>query len=1618
MSNKSVYRKLSLALVFVLAFVLAVGAIPVTPLLETVYAAGNPTSFFSSFEATDDPVAITDKLGNTEGITAQPLGSYIGAGGSSAGTIRIAGDLMKCVAAVTQTSGGSLGSASEDVTKLADNNQSTKWCWTSAAAYTNSNNWAKYEMMQPYAATTYCLVGANDNSSNASRRPYSWTVQGSNDNSNWTNLHQNTNGGFPTANYGVITFTFENTTEYLYYRLVINSLGTNGSTSAAMLQIADWSIGTGVGDQVEPPVLPTTGSMTISAVSPSIKWNTVANNGWTGKRALGVAAKHTQEGRVYGSAVIYEFGADEEILVTPTTDLSYMVAPSFNELADAMNNEFGHYPSQHVSIDLRFTDGTYLSKLNCYDSHGVLMDPQSQFEGRCMWEGMWNKVLARIGDVAAGKLIDQILVSYDNKDGKNGWSFEAYFDDIRITEKRSDDPTAQNFDLAFDATGKIIHPSELTDIRRGSNSSGGTFSRGNQGADVCTPMGFNFWAPQTQVATNDPYEWQVRNNTTTNLPTLRGFDFNHRASRWINDFNTFVFLPNIEATLTSSTMATGTRGYPFSHNNEIAKAYYYSVVTNNNIKTELTPTNHGASARITFPSDATYRNIFFDGVGTSARSPGSYTAKDDEYTFSVNNSRNGSQMEYVYIWFSETPTSKNTISGLNGAASYARFANTVDTVEMRIGTSYISIEQAIKNCEMEVKTTFDQTKAAAQEEWDELMNRTLVQDFAPAGWDGNVDTLPLKTLDGLVTFYSNVYKLCCWPTSGYENTGDAANPVYQYRTPYGGTVKNGPIYFNNGFWDVYKATWSAYGLLYPKWSTLGLNGLVNHYMDSGFIPRWSAPAGTNSMVGTSSDIVLGTAAMRGLEFDIQRAFESAVKNATVNNTSNLTNGGRDSLTTAIFYGYNPGTGSSSDKLSWGLESYINDFGIAQMARKLGYTDQAAYYMARAVNYVNYWNPANVTDIFSGDTITGGWLRQKAAPNATTGDASWAATFNPYAWLNGYTETNAWDMVVTVSDAQGLDNLLKNSGGSLEQRLDDVFTTTSSFYGGGYGIIHEGREHSAVKMGQYGHSNQPAHQVPYFYNFTDAPWKTQLYVRDILDRLYTGWEVGYGYPGDEDNGEMSGTAVMSALGFGSTSLGWDEFYLTTPYFPHITITRDDGSVVDIYAPGVSMTNKYIQSMKLNGVDYNKTYISSKDLYGAPYTKLEYVVGPQPGEWGTAADSKPNSITAPGVEPQPMVDLTKGYTNRGGDAIITGGGTFSSDANLFNNSETATATATFASGIWAGYRFAEPQVVHMYTISTGTTPAQNPRSWVFEASNDGTNWDILDERTNVTFGFDTRALGGVGTPVTKEQALTQGTVWMATGSTRGTETNSQSTMPFGIINNKAYTQYRLRFTATNGNATLGISEIEFMGFANPDEAYLVSALDKQTNGTYRLSAAGVTSFDVNLPRMPVADVKVTVSDKNGDYTESVVFTPDNFSVKQSFAIAEGLKGAASAELKISIESEDPTFNTVFETVKYGGLAFDASLDGAFAAGATITAKAKVSNLQAYASDGIIAIFAMYNGKGQMVDHAIVNVAAMASGENQEVSKTFEVPIGAAGYTVSVFFWDNDYIPLNEKTTFTQN
>jgi hypothetical protein len=320
------------------------------------------------------------------------------------------------------------------------------------------------------------------------------------------------------------------------------------------------------------------------------------------------------------------------------------------------------------------------------------------------------------------------------------------------------------------------------------------------------------------------------------------------------------------------------------------------------------------------------------------------------------------------------------------------------------------------------------------------------------------------------------------------------------------------------------------------------------------------------------------------------------------------------------------------------------------------------------------------------------------------------------WGYDYTETNGWNMAFHVpQDGQGLANLYGGKEG-LAAKLDEFFATpeTAGFPGSYGGVIHEMTEARDVRMGQYGHSNQPSHHITYMYDFAGQPWKTQALVREALSRLYLGSEIGQGYPGDEDNGEMSAWQVFSALGFYPLQMGSPAYAIGSPLFKKATVNLPGGKKIVVNAPDNSAANVYIQNLHVNGRPYASTSLPHAVL--ADGAVLDFAMGPKPSTWGAA--SPPPSLTTGSAPANPLRDLTG-----------PGQGTASIPALV----DDTTATRAEVPGAFT-YEFAGAgEQATFYTLTSAATAGTDPANWTLRGSYDGTTWTTIDTRSEEKFDW---------------------------------------------------------------------------------------------------------------------------------------------------------------------------------------------------------------------------------------------------------------------------------------------
>ncbi|MEU8610563.1 GH92 family glycosyl hydrolase [Actinoplanes sp. NPDC048791] len=954
-----------------------------------------------------------------------------------------------------------------------------------------------------------------------------------------------------------------------------------------------------------------------------------------------------------------------------------------------------------VAVDLVFTDGTALRDSGAVDQRGVRVHPAFQGNGSGLAFDQWNFVTSRIGDNVAGKTVDRILIAYDQP--LNTGTFRGYFDDI-----------------AIQAGGAPSRLSDLVDTRRGSNSSG-SYSRGNTFPGTTVPNGFNFWTP---ITNGNSDSWLYEYKATT----VQGFGISHEPSPWIGDYGQLQVMP-----MTGGVKSTpDARKSTFKHSNEVARAHYYKTQLDTyGITAEIAPTDHAGALRFTYPS-AAESVLLFDTVDSAG---GSINVDTAARVISGYVDHKGQRM-YFSGAVDKAIAATGTVSG-QGATTWIRFATTAgEKVNLRMATSFISVAQAASNLSQEIGgKAFDTVREEAAATWDTALSRARIE--------GATD-------DRMVTFYSNLYRAFMYPNNRSEMVGG----VRRYHSPYDNAVHDGQMYVNNGFWDTARAVWPLYSLLTPTRTGEMLDGVVNAYKNGGWTPRWTGPGYIDIMVGTNQDLAFADAYAKGVRnFDYRAAYASMVKNASVYSSSGSR--GRKGVEVSTFKRYVP-TDVRGESASWTLEDANNNFGIAQLGRALGFTEDADYFQNRALDYANLYSSS--VGFYRGKQKSGAWRTADSA-------------FKPNEWGCEFTEGAPWHYATPApQDPQGMANLYGGRA-QLAAKIDSVFAASRDFLPGCYGgTIHEMTEAYDTNMGQYAHSNEPIHHMLYMYNYAGTPAKTQTRVRDVLTKLYdSGAGTGNGYLGDEDNGQMSAWYVFSALGFYPARMGSTDYTIGAPLHPKATVTLEDGKTFTVTAPGVSDTNRYIQSATLNGVAYTKNYLTHADLIAGG--TLTFTMGPSPSSWGTGASDIPASITTGSAAPRPLADKATGGT------LTASGenGTAEGRASLVDDTS-MTKWLTFQNTATLEYRFAGTgtAAVRQYTLtSADDSPQRDPKSWTLQGSADGTTWVTLDTRSNLDFS------------------------------------DRRQTRAFVVAGTAAYPRYRLQITANHGAAETQLAEWELLG-----------------------------------------------------------------------------------------------------------------------------------------------------------------------------------------------------------------
>ena len=698
------------------------------------------------------------------------------------------------------------------------------------------------------------------------------------------------------------------------------------------------------------------------------------------------------------------------------------------------------------------------------------------------------------------------------------------------------------------------------------------FSTGNTYPAIALPWGMNFWTPVTGMMGDG---WIYRYDHTW----IRGFKQTHQPSPWINDYGQFSVMPVRDV----AAVGQNERASWFSHKSESARPYYYQVyLADHDINVEISPTERAASMQFTYPLSETA------GLIIDAYDEGSYIKilPDRQAVVGYTTKNSGGVPDNFRNWFvvlfdkpfenvmlyagpSDELGNVLEFEGEHVLASVGFRTQMGEKVNVRVASSFISLDQAWRNLKEVEGRSFAEVKEAAKDRWNEVLGRIQVGG---------------GTEEQYRTFYSCLYRSTLFPRKFYEMDSEG-KPVHY--SPYNGKVCEGYLYTDTGFWDTFRALFPLLNLVYPSVNREIQQGLANVARENDFLPEWASPGHRACMVGNNSASVVADAILKNItpEEDWQTLYDCVVYGTDhvhpqVNSSGRL---GHEYYNTLGYIPYNVGI---HENVARTLEYAYNDWCILQLARKLGRPqEELDKWEARSHNWKNVFDSSH--NLMRGRNL----------------DGSFQEPFSPYKWGGAFTEGNAWHYTWSVfHDVDGLKDAMGGEE-TFTRMLDSVFVVPPIFDDSYYGYrIHEITEMQVADMGNYAHGNQPAQHMIYLYNWAGQPHKTRKWIREVMDRLYSA--APDGYCGDEDNGQTSAWYVFSALGFYPVCPCSDGYSVGLPLFAKAIVYLENGNTLTIDAPHNDHDSPCVGFLTVDGRKVANNIVEYSDLMNG--ARLKYTM----------------------------------------------------------------------------------------------------------------------------------------------------------------------------------------------------------------------------------------------------------------------------------------------------------------------------------------------------------------------------------------------------------------------------
>ena len=661
---------------------------------------------------------------------------------------------------------------------------------------------------------------------------------------------------------------------------------------------------------------------------------------------------------------------------------------------------------------------------------------------------------------------------------------------------------------------------------------------------VSEPFGMTQWCAATRVNGISRTSYHYDDNK------LIGFIATHQPAVWMGDYGFFTMMPQVD----EIQIDPEKRSVRLDHSQETATPYYYKVdytdAKGNEIGTEFTATSRCAFFKITYPTDG--KALLFLEAAREKDGGGIQILPDRQEIRIYNSERHDSHLgprlynlKGCYVlkfskpfvgygtWNDHDIQKANTMEAGAHVGGYIEFGPNTEVVEVRIGSSFISYEQAEFNLgeELPDRLTFDQ-----------------VRDKVKAVWEDNLTKIAIKEAsdEDLDIFYTAFFRTMQYPREFSE--------YGRYYSPFDDRVHDGVSYNAYSLWDTFRAQHPWLQLTQPRRVNDIIAALVQMYQEGGWLPKWPNPTYTNIMIGTHADAVIADAFVNGFRgYDVEKAYEAVRKDAFSAPSSDFRWGdrhywngsyeARGGLNEYLQLGY-VASDKTNESVSRTLEFALDDYCIAQMAKELQHDDDYKVLMKHSRNYLNLFNYQ-----------TGFFQARKS-------DGSWGGP------EEGFTEGGKWTYRFCVM--QNVPDLINLMGGKeafcaeLDRNFDE---------------------------GHYRHDNEPGHHFAYLYNYCDRLDKVQERIPVIMKQHYQNRPDGLS--GNDDCGQMSAWYLFSALGFYPVTPASGEYALGIPHFKEIVVRLDQGKTLKIKAPQLS-DGEPLTCVRMNGKLLEKPFVSVKEI----------------------------------------------------------------------------------------------------------------------------------------------------------------------------------------------------------------------------------------------------------------------------------------------------------------------------------------------------------------------------------------------------------------------------------------